>query len=163
MVCWPLLDFNFSQHFFPNSILFGFPMQPKMRPTLVLVAVSASLDLCLHLSRRCRGHFLSPPFSPYLFSRCCFALGGLRWRIYLLCVSCPNGWFLYCWFTHSYLPLHVFLTHDSQLCTAMFYVGACCLGSALVHFFSGRFTFFQHVHIISQSFRDRFFFRSWRS
>ena len=39
----------------------------------------------------------------------------------------------------------------------MFYVGACCLGSALVYFFSGRFTFFQHVHIISQSFRDRFF------
>lgn len=122
MVCWHLLDFNFSQHFFPNSILFGFPMQPKMSPTLVLVAVSASLDLCLHLSRRSRGHFLSPPFSPYLFSRCRFA-------------SCPNGWFLSCWFTHSYLPLHVFLTHDWQLCTAMFYVGACCLGSALVYFF----------------------------
>lgn len=109
---------------FPSifSILFGFPMQPKMSPTLVLVAVSASLDLCLHLSRRSRGHFLSPPFSPYLFSRCRFA-------------SCPNGWFLSCWFTHSYLPLHVFLTHDWQLCTAMFYVGACCLGSALVYFF----------------------------
>lgn len=68
---------------FPSifSILFGFPMQPKMCPTLVLVAVSASLDLCLHLSRRSRGHFLSPPFSPYLFSRCRFAPGGLRWRI----------------------------------------------------------------------------------